>query len=260
MKIWTVDAFADKIFSGNPAAVIPVGQFPPDELCQKIAAEMNLSETAFVQSKSDGTRHIRWFTPTVEVKLCGHATLASAHVLFEEKMVQGNNLEFQSLSGPLRVSKNGEKLTLDFPLQKTGSELDMAPFEKIVGFQIVAAVKAYDDLIVELADEKMVRELKVTPGAWPEFDCRGVIFTAKGQDRYDFVSRFFGVNCGVGEDPVTGSAHCKLAHYWMEKLGKKTFTAYQASARGGVLEIEVVADRVLLTGRAITVMKGEFIV
>jgi PhzF family phenazine biosynthesis protein len=256
MKVWTVDAFAETVFTGNPAAVIPVERFPSDELCQKIAAEMNLSETAFVECKSERPFHIRWFTPKVEVKLCGHATLAAAHILFQEKLVKSDQIELESLSGALKVKKNGVKLTLDFPLQKTGPALDHQQFEGIFESKIISVVQAYDDVIVELKNESAVRELNVSPGALSHFNCRGIIVTAKGDGKYDFVSRFFAPAVGVDEDPVTGSAHCKLAHYWGQKLGKNSFLAYQASQRGGVLEVEISGDRVLLSGKAITVLKG----
>lgn len=259
MKLWTVDAFTNQAFKGNPAAVIPVDQFPPDDLCQKIAFELNLSETAFVECRSDTSLRIRWFTPTVEVKLCGHATLAAAHILFQEKIVLGDQLEFQSLSGPLRVKKIGRKLTLDFPLQTTGPDLPRESFQKILNQDLVHAVQAFDDLILVLEDEDRVREFHVAPARLAELDYRGVIVTAKGKSQYDFVSRFFAPRVGIDEDPVTGSAHCKLAHYWGKKLKKDKFFAFQASPRGGELEIEISGDRVFLTGEAVTVLQGSLL-
>jgi len=256
LKVWTVDAFAEQLFQGNPAAVIPVQHFPSDHLCLKIAAEFNLSETAFVECQN-GKYHIRWFTPATEVKLCGHATLAAAHILFQEKLVEGNQVEFQSLSGPLRVLKSsGELLTLDFPLQPTGPVLDIAPFQKLIGLTVVNVVQANDDVIIELADHHAVRGINVPASDWAQFEARGIIVTARGEGPYDFVSRFFAPRVGINEDPVTGSAHCKLAHYWKLKLGKEKFKAYQASKRGGVLEVEVSSDRVLISGKAITVITG----
>ena len=166
------------------------------------------------------------------------------------------HLEFQSLSGPLRVQRNECKLTLDFPLQATGPVLRNEQFQKIIGSNLISVVQAYDDLIIELVDEDAVRKLNISPSVWSQFDCRGVIITAKGRKTYDFISRFFAPRVGVDEDPVTGSAHCKLAHYWSKKLGKNKFLAYQASKRGGILEIEVVENRVFLSGKAITVLKG----
>jgi PhzF family phenazine biosynthesis protein len=257
MKVWTVDAFASEIFSGNPAAVVPVKEFPPDEVCQKIAAEFNLSETAFVKPIEGSRFRIRWFTPKVEVKLCGHATLATAHIIFQEGLTRGELVEFDSLSGTLKVRKNGDKLTLDFPLQNTGPALERQAVQQLIGTEVKNVVQAYDDIIIELYDENKVRNLNIPTSCWAQFECRGVIVTAKGSGEYDFVSRFFAPSVGVDEDPVTGSAHCKLAHYWKEKLEKNQFTAYQASRRGGVIEINVESDRVLLTGRAVTVFRGD---
>jgi PhzF family phenazine biosynthesis protein len=260
MKVWIVDAFAEKAFSGNPAAVIPVEQFPSDELCLKIAAEINLSETAFVKHIEGENFHIRWFTPKIEVKLCGHATLASAHILFHQKHEE--KIIFQSLSGPLIVNKSeNNMIILDFPLQKIGQNLDSAPFQKIIQKPIISVVKAFDDIIVELENEQIVRELNISPALFLEFtDCRAVIVTAKGQDKYDFVSRVFAPKVGIDEDPVTGSAHCKLAHYWEIKLGESAFTAYQASKRGGNLYIQVKGERVLISGSAVTVMEGNLFI
>jgi PhzF family phenazine biosynthesis protein len=257
MKVWTVDAFANQIFSGNPAAVIPVEEFPLDEVCQKIAAEFNLSETAFVKPIGGSRFHLRWFTPKVEIKLCGHATLATAHVIFQEHLTTGELIEFDSLSGILKVRKSGDKLTLDFPLQSTGAVLERQAIQQMIGTEVKNVVQACDDIIVELPNENEVRKLDIPASSWAQLECRGVIVTAKGSGDYDFVSRFFAPRVGVDEDPVTGSAHCKLAHYWKEKLGKNQFTACQASRRGGVIEINVVSDRVLLTGSAVTVIRGD---
>jgi PhzF family phenazine biosynthesis protein len=256
LNIWTVDAFADRIFTGNPAAVIPLKQFPSDELCQKIAFELNLSETAFVECDAGKPLRIRWFTPKVEVKLCGHATLSAAHILFEENFITGDHLEFQSLTGPLKVKKTEDKLTLDFPLQETGPVLASEPFQRVVGSDLLCASQASDDLIIELNDESAVRGLDIPPRVWSQFDSRGVIVTARGSGEFDFISRFFAPRLGIDEDPVTGATHCKLAHYWKAKLGKNKFRAYQASKRGGVLELEVIGERVLISGKAITVLKG----
>lgn len=261
MKIWTVDAFAIKPYTGNPAAVTIVDEFPDDAICQKIAAEMNLSETAFAKKLSENHYHLRWFTPKVEVKLCGHATLATAHILYNEKIVdEKETIHFTTLSGSLFVSKNSKGITLNFPLQKTGPTLDLPDVKTVFGQSFVTMEKAYDDLIVELSDETAVRELNLNPELIKSLDCRGLIVTAKGTDSYDFVSRFFAPRVGVNEDPVTGSAHCKLADYWQKKLGKNKFLAYQASARGGEIQVEVKNDRALLTGRAITIMAGEWLI
>lgn len=267
MKIWVVDAFTDTPFKGNPAAVIVVRDFPSEEDCQNIAAEMNLSETAFIkplppsQNNSNPTFpsnhfHLRWFTPKVEVKLCGHATLASAHILFQEDLVKGDTITFESLSGPLFVRKENDCIVLDFPLQKISHTLPKEFFKDLFTTNIVNCVQAYDDVIVELQNEDEVRKINLDPLKIKEIDCRGLIVTARGKGPYDFVSRFFAPRVGVNEDPVTGSAHCKLADYWQQKLGKKEFKAYQASQRGGTINITVQEDRILLKGKAITVMEG----
>lgn len=259
MKIWTVDAFAIKPYTGNPAAVMLVTEFPDNNICQKIAAEMNLSETAFAKQLSKNHYHLRWFTPKVEAKLCGHATLATAHILYENEIVEDKEtIHFSTLSGSLFVSKNQEKITLNFPLQKTGPILELSDVKAIFGQRLVAMEKAYDDLIVELTDETAVRELDLSTEIIKSIDCRGLIVTAKGTDSYDFVSRFFAPRVGISEDPVTGSAHCKLADYWQKKLGKNKFLAYQASSRGGEIALEILDDRVLLTGKAITIMAGRW--
>ena len=257
MKIWTVDAFTDKPFAGNPAAVTIVESFPSNEICQNIAAEMNLSETAFIKPLGKNHFHIRWFTPQVEVKLCGHATLASAHILFEEGLGNGEGITFDSLSGPLFVKREGTEIVLDFPLQKVEKDLPLPLFEEIFGNNIVAAVTAYDDVIVEFADEKFVRKLNPDFSKIKTIECRALIVTAKGKAPYDFVSRMFAPRVGVNEDPVCGSAHCKLADYWQKKLGKKEFLAYQVSSRGGILGVRIQGDRVLLKGHAVTVLEGK---
>lgn len=257
MKIWTVDAFTDRPYSGNPAAVMIVDEFPVNQTCHKIAAEMNLSETAFVKPLGKNHFHLRWFTPKVEVKLCGHATLASAHVLRQEKRIEGNEIHFESLSGLLKVYCSSHDLTLDFPLQETGPAFNFDSLQQNFG-EIIGAVKAYDDVIVEVASEEQVRSYVPNFAEIAKIDCRGFILTAKGNKPYDFVSRFFGPRVGVNEDPVTGSAHCKLAHYWHKKLNKTSFLAYQASERGGTIRLEIVGKRVHLTGQAVTIMEGQW--
>lgn len=261
MKIWTVDAFAKEPFTGNPAAVTIVTEFPEDTLCKKIAAEMNLSETAFVKPLIDGTYHIRWFTPTVEVKLCGHATLSAAHVLFQKNPML-NTVTFTSLTGTLTVIKENDGLILDFPLQKTGPSIPVEGIIELLDLNepVIDAVQAYDDIILELESPKALRQIVLDPKDVTKMDCRGLIITAKGDEGYDFISRFFAPHVGVDEDPVTGSAHCKLAHYWQQKLNKDSFFAYQASKRGGEIHISIHKDRVHLKGRAITVLEGDWLV
>ena len=235
-----------------------VDEFPSDETCKLIAAEMNLSETAFVKPLNKNHFHIRWFTPKVEVKLCGHATLASSHILHQEKLITGNEILFDSLSGPLRIYISFPNYTLDFPLQRTGKAIESAAIKECFG-KIVQAVEAYDDIIIELATEEELRSYIPQIDKLEKIDCRGIIVTTKGTGEYDFVSRFFAPKVGVNEDPVTGSAHCKLAHYWQQKLNKNDFKAYQASSRGGEIQISVVGERVHLTGQAVTILKGKLL-
>ena len=258
MKIWTVDAFTKDAYQGNPAAVMVVDDFPIR--AQAIAAEMNLSETVFLKPLQENRYHIRWFTPDVEVDLCGHATLAGCHVLFHHLKIPFDEVRLQSLSGDLLVQKEGaSSYTLNFPRQDVSDLLDPAPFKAIFPkVRLEEVRKAHDDIIVLCAHEDEVR------GALPDFvalqkiEARGVILTSPG-GHYDFVSRFFAPKVGVPEDPVTGSAHCKLVPYWAARLGKDTLTAYQASKRGGVLSLRLDEDRVFITGDAVTVMEGTWL-
>jgi PhzF family phenazine biosynthesis protein len=219
-KIFIVDAFVDKPFSGNPAAVMIVPDFPIH--MQQIAAEMSLSETAFVKPLSSNMFHLRWFTPKTEVKLCGHATLASAQVLFEMNYVKTDVIEFETISGLLRATRSKDGITLDFPLQPAGGPLavqEIAPLVPIDESDVISIVSAFDDIIIELCSEATLRALSPDFHTLAKIDARGVIVTARG-DSCDFVSRFFAPRVGVSEDPVTGSAHCKLAYYWNSKLRK----------------------------------------
>jgi PhzF family phenazine biosynthesis protein len=263
MKIWTVDAFTREPYTGNPAAITVVSEFPGDVVCQKIAAEMNLSETAFVKPLADGTFHIRWFTPLVEIKLCGHGTLATAHILFQEGLALGDTIAFTSLSGPLQVTRESDALVLNFPLKKTGETFPVeAIIEQLnINESVVAAVDGNDnDIILELESSKALRTIDLDPKDILKLGCRDLILTAKGDGFYDFISRVFAPCQGIDEDPVTGSAHCKLAYYWQQKLNKDSFVAYQASKRGGEIHITIQQDRVLLKGHAITIMEGNWLV
>lgn len=255
-KIWIVDAFANKPYTGNPAAVMIVDEFPED--AQKIAAEMNLSETAFVKKLGDNHFHIRWLTPAVEVKLCGHATLAASHILFEQNLVQSDEIILDSLSGPLSVKREKDGYTLDFPLQRTTNLLPTSPFQEALKIDVLEAVQAYDDVIILVKCEKELREMSPDITKLKAIDCRGIIVTAASQD-YDFISRFFAPRVGVDEDPVTGSAHCKLGDYWSKRLGKTEFRAFQASNRGGEIDIRIENDRVFLHGHAITILEGDLL-
>jgi PhzF family phenazine biosynthesis protein len=252
-----VDAFADAPYTGNPAAVMVVDEFPED--MQQIAAQMNLSETVFVKKQGLNHYHIRWFTPMLEAKICGHATMAASHILFQEKLIQGSKITFDSLSGPLIVSKESNAIVLDFPLQRVDASLSKQNVERIFNTSIQEVVKAHDDVIVLLDNEEVVKHFVPDFEKIKTIDARGVIITAPS-NQYDFVSRFFAPNMGINEDPVTGSAHTKLADYWAKRLNKQSFVAYQASARGGILHIQIENGRVLLKGKAITVMAGNWLV
>lgn len=260
MKIWTVDAFTDKPFAGNPAAIVLVQNFPSDELCQKIATEMNLPETGFVKPLDTDHFHIRWFTPTVEVELCGHGTLAAAHILFQEGFIKGKKITFDSLCNSLFVAQEGSDIILDFPLLKV-EERSFAShvLKDLLGLKsIIHSFVSHEAVIAELSDEEELRKINLDPEKVKQIDYNGLILTARGRAPYDFISRVFGPRKGIDEDPVTGSAHCLLADYWQKKLGKDRFLAYQASSRGGILGVNIIQDRVLLRGRAVTIMKGEW--
>lgn len=260
MRIWTVDAFTSKPFSGNPAAVCLLNDFPEDARCKSIAAEMNLSETAFVKPINEEHFHIRWFTPKTEVKLCGHATLATAHILWEEDIAQCSEIFLNSLTGQLTVTKLEKGYTLNFPAQPS-ILLRQAPVGLLEGLGLTippqSIYKAFDDVLIELKIEQEVRDIVPDIAQLVKVDCRGIIVTAPGENKYDFVSRFFAPRVGVNEDPVTGSAHCKLVPFWSHKLKKTQFKAFQASSRGGELVLELKGDRVLLTGQAVTMLVGE---
>lgn len=241
-------------FSGNPAAVCLLGQWPTDPWLQAVAEQNNLSETAFVVQR-DGYWDIRWFTPKVEVNLCGHATLAAGHVLFSQTNVEEAALRFSSASGDLMVRREGnQRYQLDFPVQ-TLRESSEAGLDAAVGSVVVDQCRGREDLLVRLESERAVAEASPDMARLAAYNYRGVVITAEG-DSCDFVSRFFGPNCGVPEDPVTGSAHCALAAYWSDRLRKADMRAVQLSARGGEIEIRLKGARVLLTGRCETYLRG----
>lgn len=256
LNITQVDAFTSRPFSGNPAAVCILEDFPDEEMMQQIASEMQLSETAFVVPGAAGYR-LRWFTPGGEVDLCGHATLASAHVLFESEQVSaGDRIEFSTLSGPLYVHLNEDGcLCMDFPAEPVDREADRQIYEDIVRTSLVNCGANRMDVLVELASERMVRTCNPDLRLLEEQDVRGLIVTAPASDEdTDFVSRFFAPGLLVPEDPVTGSAHCCLAPYWAAHFGKTRMKARQVSTRGGELTVELMGNRVRLEGRAVTVM------
>ena len=260
MKVpfYQVDAFSDSLFAGNPAAVCLLDEWPGTATLQQIAEENNLSETAFVMPAKRGKWAIRWFTPKVEVDLCGHATLAAAHVLFEERGITEDELTFTSRSGDLTVScLDGGTFGMDLPAAST-SQASVSPslLEGLGGYP--SEVRTGEDCLCVFDYEEIVRELQPDFRVLSRLPFRGIIVTALASNgEEDFVSRFFAPATGVDEDPVTGSAHCILAPYWAKRLGKKRLTARQVSERGGRLVCEVRGDRVLIEGKAITYLSGE---
>jgi PhzF family phenazine biosynthesis protein len=261
IRIVQVDAFTSQPFAGNPAAVCVLPEPRPDEWMRNVAREMNLSETAFL-TPQDGGYNLRWLTPAVEVDLCGHATVASAHVLWEDGHLEaGRQARFYSRSGLLTADRKGEWIELDFPAKLAQAAEPPPALLASLGVAEARYVgRNAFDYLVEVDSEETLRALAPDHTALRKIPVRGVIVTArpKGGD-FDFVSRFFAPGSGVDEDPVTGSAHTALGPYWAEKLGKTELTAYQASARGGVVRVTVKGDRVLLGGQAVTVMTGELL-
>jgi PhzF family phenazine biosynthesis protein len=256
LAIYQVDAFASCVFAGNPAAVCPLDTWLDESLMQAIAAENNLSETAFFV-KNNGYYDIRWFTPQVEVELCGHATIASAYVLFEELGFSGESIIFQSKSGTLKVSKEQGKYVLDFPLQRPMPCAIPEPIQQAFADTVQDCLKA-EDYIVVLKDERDVVYARPDINLLKKLDLRGVCITAQAKD-YDFVSRFFAPNCGIDEDPVTGSSFTQLAPYWARMLGKNRLVAKQVSQRGGEVWCALAGERVLIAGHASLYFKGEII-
>lgn len=257
--LFTVDAFTAKPFAGNPAAVclLPAGDWPDSEWMQAVAAEMNLSETAFVKPIADGMFGLRWMTPTVEVDLCGHATLASAHVLFETGRATGP-VRFETRSGILSASNADGVIELDFPLG-TITKADPPPgMLDALGVAAKYVAKTTFDYLVQVESAAIVRAATPDFAGLKNTEARGVILTATSDDpKYHFVSRFFAPQAGINEDPVTGSAHCALANFWGTRLNKSAMTGYQASNRGGVVGVRIYHDRCFLLGNAVTVAAGE---
>jgi PhzF family phenazine biosynthesis protein len=255
-RIFHVDAFTDRRFAGNPAAVMPMPRFPEDGVLQALAAENNLSETAFLVP--DGTEYrIRWFTPTTEVPLCGHATLASAAVVMERLEPGRTAVDFRSVSGPLRVRRRAPGYVMDFPARPCAQVPLSSAVAQALG---VPPVELWTDEFNHLAvfrDASEVRTLTPDLSAVAALDRSGVIVTAPGESPYDFLSRYFTPARGVPEDPVTGSAHCMLAPYWARRLGRTELRAYQASRRGGEVRCRVLGDRVELEGECVFYLEGE---
>jgi len=255
LKIYQADAFASGLFKGNPAAVVPLYEWLPDGIMQQISAENNLSETAFFISEGDHF-HIRWFTPKSEVNLCGHATLATAHILFNELNFQKNQLVFNSKSGLLTVEKIGNKLQLDFPADLAQPVKSVPVFTESLGFAPTATFKGRTDYLLLFDSEEIIRNMNPNFHILNQTDARGIIVTAKGNE-VDFVSRFFAPGVGIDEDPVTGSAHTTLVPFWAEKIHKTEMTALQLSERGGELWCTLAGNRVLIAGKAVTYLRGE---
>lgn len=258
LPIFQVDAFTDHLFGGNPAAVVPLESWLPDSLMQHIAAENNLAETAFFVKEPAGY-HIRWFTPLTEVELCGHATLASAHVLFNHMNYPENQIEFQSKSGILSVKRDRNLLTLDFPAD-TVDQIDV-PDDLVdaIGLSPLLAFKGKTDYMLIYSSQQEIEQIKPNMHKLIQTEARGVMITASGEE-VDFVSRFFAPQVGVPEDPVTGSAHTSLTSYWSKRLNKPELTAMQLSKRKGHLKLKVNGDRVEISGKAVTYMKGEIFI
>lgn len=254
IKQYQVDAFATQVFKGNPAAVCPLKAWAEDEILQAIAEENNLSETAFFVPHGKGFQ-LRWFTPVAEIDLCGHATLASAHVIFEILGYPTELIEFETRSGKLTVERKDGLLAMNFPARPPKPCSPPAALIEGLGRHPVEVLAA-DDYIAVFHKEADVRTLSPDLMKLRELDLRGVCITAPGLD-VDFVSRFFAPKLGIPEDPVTGSAHCELAPYWSSRLGKSTLKAFQASKRGGEVFCTMNGDRVILLGSAVTFMEAE---
>jgi len=262
LPFFLVDAFTDRPFAGNPAGVCPHDDELPAAFCQSVGREMNQAETAFVRPVEDGFS-LRWFTPEVEVDLCGHATLATAHVLWETgRLAPAETARFHTRSGLLLARRDGDAIVLDFPSTAPVPAEPSPELRAALGVPIAWCGRTRFDDFAVLESEAAVRSLVPDLAALAHLPAtRGVVVTAMsaGGGPYDFVSRFFAPACGVPEDPVTGSAHCALGPYWGERLGKTALTGYQASRRGGVVEVSLHGDRVRLGGRAVTVVRGELL-
>ncbi|EJM81647.1 PhzF family phenazine biosynthesis protein [Pseudomonas sp. GM60] len=255
LDIFQVDAFSSEAFGGNPAAVCPLEAWLPDATLQQIAAENNLSETAYIVRNGE-VFELRWFTPTVEVDLCGHATLAAAWVLFEQLGESRDMLRFSTRSGELRVRRESGRLAMDFPAKQPEAVAVPSGLLQALGLERIDALYRTDDYVVVVEDEAIIAGLNPDFVALAAFDVRGVAVTAPSR-HFDFVSRWFGPRVGVNEDPVTGSAHTSLAPYWAKRLGKRSLSAEQGGARKGQLHCEVLDnDRVIISGHGSLYLSG----
>lgn len=260
LRIVQVDAFTARPFAGNPAAVCVLATPRPDDWLQAVAREMNLSETAFLVPEEDGYR-LRWFTPQVEVDLCGHATLASAHVLWEDGLLEPSaTARFHTRSGLLTASLRESWIDMDFPARPPTAGAAPDGLLEALGVEARWVGRNQDDYLVEVATTAAVRAARPDFGRLAQVRTRGVILTARDDTgEFDFVSRFFAPAVGVDEDPVTGSAHTCLAPYWRDRLDKEMLLAFQVSTRGGVVRMRLGGDRVILSGQAVTVLRGEIV-
>ena len=256
-EIFQVDAFSDKPFAGNPAAVCLLPEAADEDWMQHLANEMNLSETAFLVEQEEGF-NLRWFTPAIEVELCGHATLASAHILWEQGFLPADRqARFHTRSGLLSAVRNDSWIELDFPAEPEKQADYPEGLLRALGVPARYVGKNRFDFLIELESAETVRKIVPDFTLLGSISSRGFIVTSRSDSvQYDFISRFFAPAAGVNEDPVTGSAHCCLGPYWAQKLGRQELTGYQASARGGVVRVRIGDDRVYLGGQAITVMRG----
>jgi PhzF family phenazine biosynthesis protein len=259
-QVVVVDAFTSRAFAGNPAAVCVLESARDEGWMQNVAREMNLSETAFLVPEGAAFR-LRWFTPAVEVALCGHATLASAHVLWETgRVASADTAKFHTRSGVLSARRDGEWIEMDFPAEAPQPADPPAGLLDALGIEAVAVARNRFDYLVEVDSAERVRSIRPDHGRLRKVEARGVIVTARADDGvHDFISRFFAPRAGVDEDPVTGSAHCCLAPWWEAKLGRDMLSGFQASSRGGTVHVRRRGDRVLLRGQAVTVMRGELV-
>ena len=248
LKRYQIDAFAESIFKGNPAVVCPLDAWLPEEVMQNIAMENNLSETAFYVKQQEGY-HIRWFTPTVEAPLCGHATLAAAYVLFNHENHVGDKISFNSQSGPLTVTKSKDLLTLNFPVDTFNEEKAIPELEQGLGAKSLKTFRGKNDYMLVFDSEEIIKTMNPDFKQIAKVEARGIIVTARG-NTVDFVSRFFGPQTGIDEDPITGSAHTTLTPYWSGVLGKSELNALQLSKRGGKLRCKLIGDRVAISGTA----------
>ncbi len=259
IPLFHVDSFTERPFAGNPAAVCLLPSWKEDRWLQAVAREMNLSETSFLVRRPDYFE-LRWFTPKVEVDLCGHATLASAHILWQQGQASGPEIRFSTRSGILRAIRHAEEIELDFPVKPEEAAQAPPGFLEALGASAKYVGKSQFDYLVEVESEEDLRKIAPDFKRLVALPVRGIIVTSRSADpRFDFVSRFFAPCAGIDEDPVTGSAHCCLADFWRKRLGKTEFVAFQASARGGVVRVRLEKDRAFLGGKAITVAKGELL-